>query len=131
MKFMRILFHSAILAATLVIFSNPLRSDTADLNTIQVPKDLQATHSDPDPEAAGSAASTPPEQPHSSSRIIAELKTNVFGDVAILAALFLFGRAIWLLLMPMRPKVQTPLFVDDSPVEIPPLRPIPERITLF
>jgi len=94
MKFIRTLFQ--ITAFLLIVFFHPLRANTSD------------TLLKMDIRVAPSAAVTKSNPAHqSASRILAGLETGFMGDIVPLAALFLFGRAVWLVIPPLAAESNT------------------------
>lgn len=63
------------------------------------------------------------------SMILPGLKSGLLGGKVFLAALLVLGRAIWLWLT--TPQIKTEIVEEEPPVDVPPLRPIPQRITVF
>ena len=164
MKLIRILFQIAVLLVIPLVFSQSLWADTSD--TLQ--KDTLFAQSAP------SIKSHPAQR--SASTILAGFETGFMDDVVPMVALFLFGRAVWMLIpfrrmeeasnpaprpVSRRPSwiesesmagralaslvaFENPIWlwmiaprtgagiVEEKPhVDVPPLRSLPERITIF
>ena len=163
MKFVRILFQTAVLLVIPVVCSQPSWADTGTtLLTAPLAPVVPAIKS----HATHRLAST----------ILAGVETGLMGDVVPLAALFLLGRAVWMLIPSRRmeaerapaarsasrrpswiesesmvgrtlaalvafgrpiwlwiitPRAETEIVEQGPRVEVPPLRSIPERITIF
>jgi hypothetical protein len=105
MKLMRILFQVALLLAIPIVVSQPLKADTT-------------LHTDP------LVAQAPPAT-HSTHRlartIVAGFETGFMGDVVPLVALFLFGRAVWMLMPSKQMETESgsaPRFAWEKPVWI-------------
>jgi hypothetical protein len=157
MKFIRILFQIAFLLIFLVVFSHPLWADTsgAFLQTdTPFGPSAPATRINPAHRAASTILAgletgfmgniVPlaalllfgravwlliPSRHRSAWRRLAGIESRLMGGKASLAALLLFGRAIWLWII--APRTETDVVEEKPPVEVPPLRPIPYRITIY
>jgi hypothetical protein len=116
MKLTRTLFQITFLLVMLVVFSNPLSADTGDGT-----QDNKLYIQPPVAPKSGPAHL-------SSGTVLALLKSGfVEGMVPILAVL-LAGVVAWRMMTPRRVEYE---IIEEPPVEIPPLRPSPDRVTRF
>jgi hypothetical protein len=115
MKLMRSLFQTVSLVITFVVLSQPLRADDSD----------PIKSDSPLVQPAPARQATPAH--HKISMIFAMMESGFLGGVVPLAALLLAGRAISLAI----PERNEEKVVEHQPVEVPPLRQLPERITIF
>jgi len=117
MKLIRSLFQIAPLVLILVVFSHPLRAGTS--NSIPAAS----------PVAQSAHASKFKTVHHFFSILLDNAESGFMGGMVPLIALLFAARAISLALTPA-PQVEEAV-EEQPPVEIPPLRPLPERITIF
>jgi hypothetical protein len=117
MKLRRSLFQVVPLVLFLAIFSDPLRADMSSPVSTGAPLAHSAT--------AGKFKTLH----HMFLIVLDNAESGFMGGIVPVLALLFAARAISLALMPA-PRVKV-MVEEPPPVEIPPLRPLPERITLF
>jgi len=118
MKLMRTLFQTALLATMLVVFSHPLRAEGSD-----VPSTDSASVQTAPVSRAGPAH-------HLMASILSSVESGFMGDIVPIVAFLFFVRATVLAISPA-PRFKAEPIETEPPVEIPPLRQLPQRITLF
>jgi hypothetical protein len=112
MKLIRTLFQTTVLLAVMVVFSAPLPAQT-DYSFAQ---------------PASVTDSQPAHLP--AATILAWLGSGLVDGMVILLLVFLVGLTFWLAVP--TPRIEKE--VGEQPpveVQVPPLRPIPQRITMF
>ena len=118
MKLMHSLFQAALLATLLLFLSHPLRAEASDTS----------------PNGAASVQSAPVSHAGTSHHLMASILSHVesgfLGDIVPLVAFAFFVRAVVLAISPA-PRFKVAPIDTEPPVEIPPPRPMPQRITIF
>jgi hypothetical protein len=116
MKLIRIQFQIAVLLTLLVAFSHPLFADTGDATPADNP-------------SAQSAPATQSTTAHlSTSTTLAEIESGFIEVIVPMLTILIAGPIVWRLIPPPRREKAA---VDEPPVEIPPLRSSPYRVTKF
>ena len=115
MKLIRFLFQGVVLVTTVIVLSQPLRADAI----APIRSDLPLAQAIPIGKGIPGH--------HKLSMVLAMIESGFLGGVVPLTALLLAARAISLAIPP-RPEEEE---VEHQPVEVPPLRQLPERITIF
>ena len=109
MKHIRTLFQATILLAVMVVFSLPVLAQTDNSFALPAPTNAPPAHL-------------------SASIILAELGTGFIDGVLTLLLVLLAGLTFWLAIPAPRVKREAD---EQLPVEVPPLRPVPHRVTKF
>jgi hypothetical protein len=110
MKFIRTLFQTTVLLAMMVVFSQPVLAQMDNSFGLPAP-----------------ATDTPPAH-LSVLSLLAELGSGFIDGVLTLLVVLLAGLTFWLAIPARRiEKVAD----EQPPVEVPPLRPVPHRVTRF
>jgi len=117
MKLMRSLFQTVSLILISVVFFLPLRADTSKPT--------------PAPSSATQSALTGKFKTaqHFFSTLLANAESGLLGGVVPVAAILLAARGLAVAMTPA-PREED-MVEEQPPVEIPPLRPQPERVTSF
>lgn len=110
MKLIRTLFQVTVLLAMMVVFSQPVLAQTDNSFALPAP-----------------ATDTPPAH-LSASTLLAELGSGFIDGVITLLLVLLAGLTFWLAIPAPRIKREAD---EQPPVEVPPLRPVPQRVTKF